>query len=250
MEEDWVITLNELQNGWDKKETASSDVIAERLEKMRLDLERANEAASDDDGEAKPPMVPPASHEVSVEEAEEEEEEYEDEEEEEEETETRSGEEEEYEEEEEEESESGEYEDEGADGKRQSMSSSFIYRSPIYIDMTLEDQLVGTWQRQEGLKDREIESIQIFADGTCSHRRDRDFKNDSGGDSREWFTSKGTWALDEEGDSLDVVFTKCNKGLQHTEGDTAESEDMVEHRAWSIQVKADLLVNWEKEEEF
>ena len=36
-------------------------------------------------------------------------------------------------EEEEEESESGEYEDEGADGKRQSMSSSFIYRSPIYI---------------------------------------------------------------------------------------------------------------------
>merc|ERR1711934_1241510 len=214
----------------DKKVTASSDVIAERLEKMRLDLERANEAASDDneedDGEAKPPMVPPASHEVSVEEAEEEEE---DEEEEEEETETRSGEEEEYEEEEEEESESGEYEAE---------------------DMTLEDQLVGTWQRQEGLKDREIESIQIFADGTCSHRRDRDFKNDSGGDSREWFTSKGTWALDEEGDSLDVVFTKCNKGLQHTEGDTAESEDMVEHRAWSIQVKADLLVNWEKEEEF
>ena len=29
-----------------------------------------------------------------------------------------------------------------------------------------------------------------------------------------------------------------------------ETEDQVESRAWSIEVEGDLLVNWEKEEEF
>ena len=48
---------------------------------------------------------------------------------------------------------------------------------------------------------------QIFADGTCSHRRDRDFKNESGGDSREWTTSKGVYLGVGFGVGLFVVVT-------------------------------------------
>ena len=79
----------------------------------------------------------------------------------------------------EEEDDSGNYDDEGshASALTHSLSDSLSHSQSathppfaettsgvVAADMPLEDKLVGTWQRQDGMKDREYESIQVVID--------------------------------------------------------------------------------------